>query len=263
MRRIDVNIRASILLIIAVSLPLWAVSIWVHMNPATGTASGQKRAIPTPLLTAAPLSGPFALNRKQYPLADPNSQWVVVDKHRPLSVTYVPPDLVVPDVPLQYPANLEQMQLRAMAAAALKRLVDGAAEAGFNLMLTSGYRSAAYQGLLYRRYTAQYGSGAADKASARAGYSEHQTGWAADLSRVDRECEIDPCFGETPEGVWLSLHASDYGFVLRYPKAKELITGYEYEPWHVRYVGSGLASELQRTGSTLEEYFDLGPAADY
>ncbi len=87
--------------------------------------------------------------------------------------------------------------------------------------------------------------------SARAGHSEHQTGLTIDCN------DASDSFVGTPEAEWLAEHASEYGFIIRYPKGKEDITGYKYEPWHIRYVGKDLAQELDSSGLTLEEYFGI------
>lgn len=124
---------------------------------------------------------------------------------------------------------------------------------GLNLYISSGYRSYTYQNGLYNRYVEKDGKEAADKYSARAGYSEHQTGLAFDLNT------IDDSFAETAEGKWIKDNCYRYGLILRYPKGKEAQTGYQYESWHLRYVGKELAEKLYNNGNwiTLEEYYNL------
>jgi zinc D-Ala-D-Ala carboxypeptidase len=90
--------------------------------------------------------------------------------------------------------------------------------------------------------------------SARPGHSEHQTGLAIDVSGLDGRCQAEPCFAGTPAGRWLARHAPDFGFVVRYPEGKESVTGYMYEPWHLRYVGVPDAQAMSRDGRTLEEH---------
>lgn len=196
-------------------------------------------------------------------LNDPTSVSVVVNKLRPLPDGYAPADLVTPNVPLRLGKGEPEMQLRREAAQALEQLVAAAKAQGIILLLTSGYRSQAEQTKLYNYYVEQKGSAAADTDSARPGYSEHQTGLAADLGRVDRQCEVQTCFGDTPEGKWLAANAANYGFVIRYLPDKDNSTGYTYEPWHIRYVGQGLATKVHTAGKTLEEFFDLPAAARY
>ncbi|MBR4319473.1 MAG: M15 family metallopeptidase, partial [Oscillospiraceae bacterium] len=91
----------------------------------------------------------------------------------------------------------------------------------------------------------------ANKISAKPGHSEHQTGYTVDCN------SINPSFIETPEGQWLDQHCHEYGFIIRYPEGKEAITGYEYECWHIRYVGVEMATEIYEQGLTLEEYLDV------
>jgi D-alanyl-D-alanine carboxypeptidase len=108
------------------------------------------------------------------------------------------------------------------------------------------------------------GQAVADTQSARPGYSEHQSGLAADLEPASRKCEVDQCFGDTPEGKWLSANAYKYGFVIRYPLGLDNITGYEYEPWHVRYVGIALSTEMHDEGIlTLEQFFAISGGTAY
>lgn len=203
-------------------------------------------------------------NKKQYSLNDPTSIWVIVNKPRPLNpVSYAPPDLIVPNVPLRVPGN-ETMQVRKAVAEALEQLFTAAKADGLQLMLASGYRSYTYQVNLYNGYVQSQGQASADQASARPGHSEHQTGLAADIEPANKKCELEACFGQLPEGAWLASNAYKYGFIIRYPADKVPITGYEYEPWHVRYIGTPLAIELHKSDvKTLEEYFDVRGGTSY
>lgn len=203
-------------------------------------------------------------NTHLYSTTKPESLWVIVNKHHPLNPKdYVPSDLVVPDVPLRVPGNAT-MQLRQETATALGNLFTAAKAAGYNLMLASGYRSYSYQVSLYNQYVSAQGQAKADTFSARPGYSEHQTGLAADIEATNRVCEVDQCFAGTPEGKWVAENAYKYGFVIRYPNGEEGITGYEYEPWHIRYVGQQLSTEMHKQNiDTLEQFFKLAPAPSY
>ena len=124
---------------------------------------------------------------------------------------------------------------------------------GLNLYISSGYRSYYDQKYIYNGYVNRDGQAAADRYSARAGHSEHQTGLAFDLNTINAS------FANTPEGKWVEANCYKYGLILRYPKGKEEITGYMYESWHLRYVGVELASKLYNDGEwlTLEEYFGI------
>ena len=152
------------------------------------------------------------------------------------------------------------MRLRKEAATALEQMAAEAKKDGINLMLASGYRSYQLQVSVYNANVQKYGQAGADKQSARPGTSEHQTGLAADIGSTSRQCEIEQCFGDLPEGKWLSANAYKYGFILRYPADKQAVTGYEYEPWHYRYIGTELATELHKQSvTTLEEFFSFVP----
>lgn len=124
---------------------------------------------------------------------------------------------------------------------------------GLNIWIQSGYRSYSLQESLYNKYVNRDGKEAADTYSARPGHSEHQTGLAFDLN------SITDAFQYTDEGIWVNNNCYKYGFILRYPKGKEHITGYKYESWHLRYVGVDLAEKLYNNGEwiTLEEHFNL------
>lgn len=191
---------------------------------------------------------------------DSNSISVVVNKLRPLNpAEYAPADLstVVGPDGSSYPP------LRQSAARAAEQMMAAASAAGVNLRIVSAYRDYHTQVGLWQSYANRDGAQAADRYSARAGHSEHQTGLAADFDDY-AGCNLSACFGETKGGIWLAANAPDYGFVLRYPQGKEHITGYIYEPWHFRYVGVEIATDMRnRQISTLEEYYGLPAAPGY
>jgi D-alanyl-D-alanine carboxypeptidase len=205
-----------------------------------------------------------SFNKSQYSLTDPSSIWVIVNKQHPLNPkNYVPSDLVVPTVPLRVPGN-ESMQLRKETATALEKMFSAAKDQGLNLMLSSGYRSYTYQVGLYNNYVQTQGQAIADQQSARPGYSEHQTGFAADVEPVSKNCELEQCFGDTPEGKWVAANSYKYGFIVRYTVGNQNITGYEPEPWHIRYVGIPLATELHNSNvQTLEQFFSISGGTTY
>jgi LAS superfamily LD-carboxypeptidase LdcB len=216
-----------------------------------------------PATTPKPIDTQTGFDKKKYPLDQATSLWWIVNKTRPLPDGYVPPNLAVPNVTLRLTSSTEQMHIAADVAPHIEQLFSAANSAGYKLMLDSGYRSESYQKQLYASYVAKDGQVAADRYSARPGTSEHQTGRAFDVGRSDSKCSLDICFGKTDEGLWLAAHAHEYGFVIRYLDGKESITGYQYEPWHLRYVGIELATEVHKTGLTLEEFFGLPAAPDY
>ena len=203
-------------------------------------------------------------NKHQYSLTDPTSIWVIVNKQHPLNPQdYVPPDLTTPDVPLASP-GAANMQMRVVTATALTQMFTAAKQDNINLRVDSAYRSFSYQETLYSRYVATSGQATADQESARAGYSEHQTGLSVDIGAVSGVCSLEQCFGSTPEGEWLAANSYKYGFILRYPADKTTITGYEYEPWHFRYVGTELSDEMHKENiQTLEEFFGVSGGTTY
>ncbi len=144
------------------------------------------------------------------------------------------------------------------ARQALNQMLEAAKQQGFDLVAFSGYRSFEYQTTLYNNYVNRDGQAAADRYSARPGYSEHQTGLAFDIGERGKEdVWLTEEFGETPAGQWLFAHAQEYGFILRFPQNKEEITGYMYESWHYRYVGKDVAKEIAKQSITLEEYLGV------
>ncbi len=137
------------------------------------------------------------------------------------------------------------------AAGPLWEMIAAAKKDGIKLWMTSGYRSYYDQQYIYNGYVKRDGQEKADTYSARPGHSEHQTGLAYDLNDLDHD------FGDTPEGQWVAENCHKYGFILRYPKGKEEITGYMYEPWHIRYLGVEKATEVYESGLCLEEFLNI------
>ena len=143
--------------------------------------------------------------------------------------------------------------LTTQTMSSFNRMAAAAKADGLNLFILSGFRSYSTQQGLYTRYANRDGVAEADTYSARAGHSEHQSGLAFDLNSVDDS------FAGTPEAKWLSDHCYQFGFILRYPQGKMNETGYIYEPWHFRYVGTELAEKLYNGGDwiTMEDYFGI------
>jgi hypothetical protein len=133
----------------------------------------------------------------------------------------------------------------------LLKLNSDATKVGYRIPLISGFRSYSDQKTIYYNYVSIYGQAQTDTFSARPGTSEHQTGLAFDVGKLDDN------YGNTNEGVWLAENAHRYGFIIRYPKGKQHITGYQYEPWHIRYLGVDLATKVYNSGLTLEEYLGI------
>ncbi len=189
---------------------------------------------------------------------DPTNSQVVVNKQRSLKPkAYAPSGLILPSI-----SNNGQ-RLRSVAAHALERMAAGAREDGVTITLLSGYRSYQTQVAVFNQQVATYGRAVAEKQSARPGYSEHQTGFSGDLGGAGG-CPITSCFAGTQAGKWLKKYAYRYGFIMRYPDGYTKITGYAYEPWHYRYVGKKVATDMKRKGiKTLEQYRHLPAAPTY
>lgn len=184
---------------------------------------------------------------------NPEDLVVLVNKLNALPYYYVPPDLTVPNVPFSFEEFLPQRQMRKVAAESLEQLFEKAQDNNINLVGVSGYRSYERQAEIFSN-NYKKSSEEAVKFSARPGESEHQTGLTIDLSSASADYELVQSFSNTTEGQWLRENAPDYGFILRYQEGKEYITGYQYEPWHIRYVGLSAAQEMAQKKLTLEEY---------
>ncbi|MGO1769321.1 MAG: M15 family metallopeptidase [Microbacterium sp.] len=194
-------------------------------------------------------------------LKDGRWPWMIVNKHRTLDpIDYSPDSLAAPARVVE-----PGLQLRTDATRALDAMVDQAiADGAGSMSLTSGYRSHGYQESLFSGFAAQSGAQVAEMSSARPGYSEHQTGLAADLVACDVGCGSMDDFGGTPQSEWLLENGWRYGWIVRYEQGHTEVTGYEPEPWHVRYVGKEIAKAYHEGGyHTLEEFFGLEAAPDY
>ncbi|MBB6023890.1 D-alanyl-D-alanine carboxypeptidase [Paenibacillus sp. JGP012] len=187
-----------------------------------------------------------------------SSTVVLVNKKRNLSSTYEPKDLVVPNIPFSFSGSSPKKQMRKVAASAIEKLFAAAKKDGIDIKAVSGYRSYATQKSIFDRNASIKGEAVANKTSARPGQSEHQTGLAMDISSASAGYDLQQSFGNTKEGKWLKANAHKYGFIIRYGKDQEKLTGYSYEPWHVRYVGVYIAGEITSQKLTLEQYLERG-----
>lgn len=201
------------------------------------------------------------LKKTQYPdrlpevTDNPFDVLALVNKEHALPSDYIPHDLVVPNVRFPFTEDVPKKQLRKMAADALENLFKASDEAGLELYAQSGYRSYDRQKTIFDNNVARHGEDHANTYSARPGESEHQTGLVMDVTNRTVNFELTTDFGETKEGQWLKDNAHLYGFIIRYPEDKVEITKYQYEPWHIRYVGEALASELYENNLSLEEHY--------
>jgi D-alanyl-D-alanine carboxypeptidase len=199
-----------------------------------------------------PFARPF--DRAAHSTTDPASIWVIVNKTHPIEPADFRPEIAI----------VRGYQVATSAAQPLEELLAASDAEGLGFKIASAFRSYDYQLGVHADLVATRGAEEADRVSARAGYSEHQTGLAVDLvTPADPGCDFEECFADTPAGRWLAREAWRFGFVIRYQPQTTQITGYSPEPWHLRFVGRELAEELHRTGvTTLEEFFDIA-GGDY
>ena len=199
----------------------------------------------------------LALLSPGYALADVvyESDMILVNKEYALPSDYVPSDLSYPDVAYAQGVAESKKQMREDAARALEKMFAAALEDEIELLAISGYRSYWTQRNIYEKRLQEMGEDHVSKYNARPGHSEHQTGLAYDVNSLEYS------FGDTAEGIWLAENCHLYGFIIRYPQGKEEITGYNYEPWHIRYLGVETATAVYESGLTLEEY--LGITSEY
>lgn len=155
------------------------------------------------------------------------------------------------------PRSYDPGGLTGECESAFYEMQAAAEKEGLNLYIASGFRSYDLQASLYQRYCNEDGQAAADTYSARPGHSEHQSGLAIDLNSISSD------FAYTAEGKWVAEHCWEYGFILRYPADKVSITGYMYEPWHIRYLGKSTAAAVYQSGQCLEEYLGIDSVYSY
>ena len=191
-------------------------------------------------------------------IQNPENKLTLVNKVFALPEDYIPGDLVRPDVEFSFGnQDIEKSYMRQEAASALEKMFADAKSQDIHLFAVSGYRSYERQDDNFHNKVNKIGEEAAAKIVAYPGNSEHQTGLAMDISSQSANFKLTEQFGETPEGKWLMENAHRFGYILRYPKGLETITGYNYEPWHYRYVGLKAAAEIYKNQLTLEEYFNI------
>lgn len=242
---------------------VWFISAFlVNIALAAGSAALAETPIPTPTpsitATSTPSStptptaipDPIGFNNLNIDRAD--SIWVVVNKKRPLN-------------PIRYKPVLDKsINLAKPAADGYRALKAAVAKAGKGtLCLNSGYRSYNTQSYTYNLDVTRYGKKIAENLAAHPGYSEHQTGLAADVSTTALGCRITN-FGTSAASKWIAVNSWKYGFIVRYPNGETATTGYQYEPWHLRFIGIELATKMQEQKiSTLEKYWKLPAATKY
>ncbi|MFT4245998.1 MAG: M15 family metallopeptidase [Micrococcaceae bacterium] len=201
------------------------------------------------------------------PSRNPQSTSVLINKKNPFKpVDWAPKsgDLRNPNVQLNGDPAAENMMLRNVSATALEKMATAAVAQGVALKVVSGYRSYHTQVDVYNQWVQTFGQADADIRSARPGYSEHQTGLAVDVGDGYGQDDLTQDFGATIAGQWVAQNCNNYGFIIRFPEGKQSITGYMYEPWHLRYVGAKIAKDMKaKKIITLEEYFRQPAAPSY
>jgi D-alanyl-D-alanine carboxypeptidase len=264
-KRVSMRLRRLVTLSVVGALAIGAVSVFGLPK----IISDQVADLPESIQNIANQVQPKPVtifDPPKHSIDEADSVWVVVNKQRQISpLKYQPAPLAFPAFPKPRVQNPFGLQMREEAAIATVELAKAMAEAGKGtLILNSGFRTYKNQQGLYNRTRETKGLAVAEKLSARPGHSEHQLGLAADFSVRGQGCVIMVCFGKTEAGIWLAENAHEFGFVLRYPKGYRPVTGFQYEPWHFRYVGVELAPEMKTKGiKTLEEFWGLESAPDY
>ena len=210
-----------------------------------------------PIRALAALAVSFAMMFESWafilPHQDPTDLLLLVNKQN--KAPAVPMTLVKPNVTPTTPSKAENIYMRPEAATALEALFAAAADEGLTLYATSGFRSYSTQKAIFERKLETMSERSANASVAKAGYSEHQTGLAMDIEgETTLGTGLTEKFGESPEGIWVAEHCHEYGFIIRYPEGKTKITGYIYEPWHLRYVGVQVAQYMRDHNLSLEEF---------
>jgi D-alanyl-D-alanine carboxypeptidase len=220
-------------------------------TPATAISSG---TAPSPPATPES-AGAFApAPPTPEPTCAPEDMLRLVTKEIALPAEYMPADLVTVQPLDASPSAAIPLKLRREADESLHRMLEQARTGGLSIIVQSAFRGYQDQQQVYQEEVKTFGQAQADRESARAGHSEHQLGVAVDFSSKRLNYDLNDSFAATAEGKWLAQNAAQYGFVLSYPDGKEAITGYMYEPWHYRYIGSGPAQAVRESGITLNEW---------
>jgi D-alanyl-D-alanine carboxypeptidase len=249
--------RTLTVLIVALALAAVVAIVWIS---ASTTSAISPAVSPSPSASAiaepTPEPTPTTTPEPPAPTCDPNDVGALINKLHPIC----PPDYV----PELVTVGSTGGELRPEAATAMDAMAAAlTAETGTTIFSASAYRSYDTQVSTYGGWVEQDGQEAADRYSARPGFSEHQTGLAMDLGASSCGCTDEP-FGTTPEGIWVAANAWQFGYIVRYPDGYESVTGYIWEPWHVRYVGPAIAQAMHDAGVvTLEDYYAAGPAPNY
>ncbi|AAK81230.1 D-alanyl-D-alanine carboxypeptidase [Clostridium acetobutylicum] len=232
--------KKIILALIIISVISASLFIYKNNQPKKTVVNEPKKKVSTP--------------KKQAKKPEVKKQNILlVNKQSKLSGNYIPQNLRTPNVKFISSSDPNVNQMESEAATGLENMFNAASKDGLTLLAVSGYRPYSYQQKLYNEKVARDGKAEADKYVAEPGTSEHQTGLAMDLLSTEYS-SLDDGFMNTNSYKWLQQNCGKYGFIIRYPKDKENITKYNFEPWHVRYIGLPASQEIMNRGITLEEY---------
>lgn len=208
----------------------------------------------TPIIPTATPIGPC--NERM-----PNDIFAIVTQTYGLSPQYEPDDIISMNDDLPYSVHLGiPMRIRKLILPVLGQMVDDMLAAGLRPLVVSGYRSHYEQSVAYNKWAIEFPDWV-DNISAKPGHSEHQLGTTVDFTSPelpgftgDPDLQFHPDFARTSEGIWLAENAHTYGFTLSYPREAYEVTGFNYEPWHFRYIGTELATRLKRLDVSFTEY---------
>lgn len=250
--------RTHCLIVLSLLLAIGGICLYGafhYTNLFAGTSQDSNSAFSafsmTSLKTQTPVSSPSSAKKSN----TCSNLLVLVDKAHALPASYVPPDLVsLHDYAI--PVNNYTIIGRRTMIDELQKLIAAGTNAGFYLVVASAYRSYTTQASIYNTYVQDYGEQQANMFSAKPGESQHQLGTALDFTTSEMGYSLSLGFAYSAAGEWLLANAYTYGFYLSYPQGQESVTGYEYEPWHFRYIGVQSAMDLHQSGLIMQTYLE-------
>lgn len=251
--------RPPFAIVVAIFAVIIGVVVLVQLGGQADVESPPEPIRPPRTVTPPPET--ITCRRAEQPSTDPEETpdtWstIVVDPYFALPSGYVPSDLTSVT-----PAGfLGDFEVRSLVIKDLKKLNRAAGEAGVDLGIAAAYRSYADQEELFTERLGLAGRDQTLLGTARPGHSEHQLGTTVDFRSAAAQ-DVTKSWGSEPEGIWMEANAWMYGFVLSYPRNREDVTCYQYEPWHFRYVGRPIASQVHESGLTLREWLEREHAA--
>ena len=241
--------RAFIASLFALGISL-AILVGVLAARCGGSDTPAAAKSPTPATTAATAPASPGPDGDATPLVKCGDIIAPLDKDHRLAPDCAPADLVTLPATISYGGD---QLMRKDAAQALQEMLAAGAAAGQKMFAISSYRSYQQQVTTFQQNVAEGGKDYAERTSAHPGHSEHQLGTTTDLTSANNNYGLEG-FEKTPEAQWLAANSWKYGFIVSYPSGKEAVTGYAFEPWHVRWLGKDVAAKVHDSGLTLHEY---------